>query len=306
MTPGGQTLMDTAVAAVFTGREFDFTRQDFQRIADMLHADAGILLTDTKAPLVYSRLVRRLREVGVESFAHYCELVESHVGAAERQQMLGALTTNVTSFFREPHHFEHLTTEVLPDLLDGVRKGGRLRIWSAGCSTGEEPYSIALSILELMPDAAQYDIRILATDINTTVLAQGEAGEYDQAALEPVSRRMRSDWFDSSLNAAGRRAWRVGADLRTIVAFRHLNLLHAWPMTATYQAIFCRNVLIYFDEADQTEIQRRMIGLLAGSGRFYLGAAERIKETAGLSSDGVTVYRLDDQLPRAAKPTEID
>src|SRR3954454_2559309 len=143
MSLENHALVDPA-AAVFASREFGFSRQDFRRIADMLHADAGIHLTETKAPLVYSRLVRRLREIGVESFARYCELVESAEGAAERQQMLGALTTNVTSFFREPHHFEHLTTRVLPALLGAARQGARVRIWSAGCSTGEEPYSIAL------------------------------------------------------------------------------------------------------------------------------------------------------------------
>ncbi|MEO7641788.1 MAG: protein-glutamate O-methyltransferase [Ramlibacter sp.] len=303
MTTSGQPMADQG-AAVFAGREFGFNRRDFRRIADMLYADAGIHLTDTKAPLVYSRLVRRLREIGVESFARYCALVESHSGAAERQHMLGALTTNVTSFFREPHHFEHLTVQVLPGLLDVVRQGGRLRIWSAGCSTGEEPYSIALSILELMPDAARFDVRVLATDINTAVLEHGEAGEYDQTALGPVSRRLRSEWFLSSTDADGRKAWRVGDDLRSMVTFRHLNLLKAWPMSAAYQAIFCRNVLIYFDEARQTEIQGRMTALLAPSGRFYLGASERLKETAGLLSDGVTVYRLDDRANRQPEPTE--
>ena len=303
MTTGGQIVTDPA-AAVFAAREFGFNRRDFQRIADMLYADAGIHLSDTKAPLVYSRLVRRLREIGVESFARYCALVESQAGAAERQHMLGALTTNVTSFFREPHHFEHLTTKVLPDLLEAARRGERLRIWSAGCSTGEEPYSIALSILELMPNAAEFDIRVLATDINTAVLAHGEAGAYDQTALGPVSRRLRSEWFRSVMGPDGRRSWHVADDLRALVAFRYLNLLDPWPMTAAYQAIFCRNVLIYFDDARQAEVQRRMAERLAGSGRLYLGASERLREVASLRADGVTVYRLNDRAGRQPEPTE--
>jgi chemotaxis protein methyltransferase CheR len=277
----------------FADREFGFTRHDFAKITAMLHADAGIPLSQTKAPLVYSRLVKRLRLLGVESFAAYCALVESPAGESERQQMVSALTTNVTRFFREPHHFEHLKTRVLPDLIEPVRRGASLRIWSAGCSTGEEPYSIALSILELMPDAARFDVRILATDINRSVLAVGEAGAYDQRALEPVSRRCLSEWFVSSRGADGRKTLAVGEDLRALVAFRHLNLLSPWPMTARYQAVFCRNVLIYFDDAGQDDVQRRIAGMLAPGGRVYLGATERIRHACGLAIDGVTTYRRD-------------
>lgn len=303
MISGGQIAAD-GVAPVFDGREFGFTRHDFRRIAEMLHVDAGIHLTETKAPLVYSRLVKRLRALGVENFARYCALIESDAGSEERQQMLAALTTNVTSFFREPHHFAHLTAQVLQPMLETVRAGGKLRIWSAGCSTGEEPYSIALSILELMPDAAQFDIRVLATDINSAVLAQGEAGEYGEAALAPVSRKLRSDWFQASRSADGRRTLRVGDELRSLVAFRHLNLLAPWPMRADYQAIFCRNVLIYFDEARQIEMQRRMTSLLADAGRLYLGASERLKDAAGLVADGVTVYRRETAPNRQTTPPE--
>jgi chemotaxis protein methyltransferase CheR len=303
MTVGPQSSRDAA-SAVFAGREFGFTRRDFQRIARMLHEDAGIRLTDTKAPLVYSRLVKRLRALGVENFARYCALVEGEAGAAERQQMLAALTTNVTSFFREPHHFEHLRTQVLPGLIPAVREGGRLRIWSAGCSTGEEPYSIALSILELMPDAARFDVRVLATDINTAVLSHGEAGEYDEWALEPIGRALRAKWFAAARAADGRRTWRVGEDLSALVAFRALNLLAPWPMRAAYQAIFCRNVLIYFDESTQIETQKRMTTVLSPGGRLYLGAAERLKEVDGLAPDGVTTYRLAEPADRSAAMPE--
>ncbi|MGZ5947940.1 MAG: CheR family methyltransferase, partial [Caulobacteraceae bacterium] len=137
--------------------EFLFTEEDFQRVAKMLHDDAGIYLPEAKATLVYSRLAKRLRALGLQSFRDYCALLteEGGAGAGERQQMLAALTTNVTRFFREPHHFDHLKTKVLPPLLEHARRGGRVRLWSAACSTGPEPYSMALTVLSVMPDAAQ-------------------------------------------------------------------------------------------------------------------------------------------------------
>jgi chemotaxis protein methyltransferase CheR len=303
MMSGGKAHADSA-AAVFADREFGFTRHDFQKIVDILYADAGIVLSDTKAPLVYSRLVKRLRVLGLGSFARYRVLVESDAGAGERQQMISALTTNVTSFFREPHHFEHLKTQVMPALIGPVRQGARLRIWSAGCSTGEEPYSIALSVLEVMPDAARLDVRVLATDINPIVLAAGEAGQYDERSLAPVNRRLLADWFVSARRADGRRTLAVGADLRALVAFRHLNLQSSWPMTSHYQAVFCRNVLIYFDETGQADVQRRISSLLAPAGALYIGASERIKCAGDLRIDGVTVYRRE--LPAAATPTSTE
>src|SRR5258708_23081336 len=144
---------ESVVRDVFAGREFPFTPRDFRQIADMMHKDAGIALAEAKALLVYSRLVKRLRNLGVESFKQYCELVGGPHGAEERQHMVASLTTNVTRFFREPHHFEHLKTHVLPDLLDAVRRGTPLRIWSVGCSTGKEPYFIALAILPQLADS---------------------------------------------------------------------------------------------------------------------------------------------------------
>ncbi|MGH6955251.1 MAG: CheR family methyltransferase, partial [Caulobacteraceae bacterium] len=158
--------------------DFLFTANDFRRIAALLHEGAGIALPQTKATLVYSRLAKRLRALGLESFRDYCALVSGDDGADERQQMIVALTTNVTRFFREPHHFDHLANAVLPPLLEGARRGAAVRIWSAGCSNGQEAYSIALTILSLMPDAAERDVRVLATDIDTKMLAQGRAGEY--------------------------------------------------------------------------------------------------------------------------------
>jgi chemotaxis protein methyltransferase CheR len=271
--------------AAFAEREFRFTRRDFRRISDLLYADTGIALADTKAPLVYARLVKRLRSLGVENFSRYCALVHSAEGQSERSRMAAALTTNVTRFFREARH-------VLPGLLDRVRAGDRLRIWSAGCSTGEEPYSIALSILALMPDAASFDIKVLATDVNAQVLAVGARGLYSEASLKPVSRQDRAEWFTPGPSVEGKRAWQVGPALSTLVSFRELNLTKPWPMTAAYQAIFCRNVLIYFDPGDQAIIWRRMAPLLAPEGRLYVGHSERVQGADGmLRLEGPTTYQ---------------
>jgi chemotaxis protein methyltransferase CheR len=275
--------------AVFTDREFRFTRRDFRHITATLYADAGIALSEAKAPLVYGRLVKRLRALGMESFARYCALLDGEDGADERGRMTAALTTNVTRFFREPHHFADLRDRILPPLLEKVRAGGRLRIWSAGCSSGEEPYSIALTILAIMPDAHRFDVKVLGTDINTQMLSRGADGLYSEAALRPVAPSMRNRWFTPAADGAG--AWRVGSALSALVTFRELNLTRPWPMSAAYQAIFCRNVLIYFGPEDRVEVWRRMAPLLTPGGRLYVGHSERIQGADDLFSlEGPTTY----------------
>lgn len=282
-------------ARVFEGREFAFTNRDFRRIAEIFREDAGIALPEIKAPLVYSRLVKRLRTLGLESFKRYCAFVDSDEGAAERQHMIAALTTNVTRFFREPHHFEHLKAKVLPGLLEGVRRGGPLRIWSAGCSSGEEPYSIALTVLSLIPDAARLDVKILATDINKDVLAAGHGGVYPELALTQLTRQQRADWFTPSRYPGGEKMWRAGEALRALVSFRELNLMNEWPMKRRYQVIFCRNVAIYFEAEAQTQIWHRLAGLLAPGGCLYVGHSERVNgATERFRLDGCTTYRLAD------------
>ncbi len=185
--------------------EFVLSRADFRQIAAMLHADAGIYLPDSKAALVYSRLAKRLRALGLASFRDYCALVAGREGLDERQKMLAALTTNVTRFFREPHHFELLEQQVLPPLLDAARQGERVRLWSAACSSGQEPYSIALTILSLMPDAGRFDVRVLATDIDPNILAEAQRGLYSETILDAVPAGLRARWFTPARARPGRR-----------------------------------------------------------------------------------------------------
>lgn len=272
--------------------EFLFTADDFRKISEMLHADAGIALPETKATLVYSRLAKRLRARGLESFREYCEVVASEAGIDERKRMLAALTTNVTRFFREPHHFEHLKAQVLPALLAEAKRGGRVRLWSAGCSTGQEPFSMALSVLELMPDAAEYDVRILATDIDPDVVATGRRAVYSEGAMAGVPDPMRKRWM-TKVDDIGGPAWQMGEELRRLVAFRELNLIGSWPMKGPFQAIFCRNVVIYFAEETQSKVWARFKSLLSPGGRLYIGHSERITGVAdSFRSDGLTAYQL--------------
>jgi chemotaxis protein methyltransferase CheR len=274
--------------------EFLFTIGDFRAIAAMLHGDAGIDLQESKATLVYSRLAKRLRLLGLESFRDYCALVASADGADERQRMLAALTTNVTRFFREPHHFEHLKTQVLPPLIESAKRGGRVRLWSAACSSGQEPYSMALTLLSLMPDAVRYDIKILASDIDPNMIAAGQEGVYEARELEPVPTAQRDRWFSPLGATSGEKRWRVGDEMRELVAFRELNLIGDWPMKGKFQAIFCRNVVIYFSDETQAKVWSRFVPVLDAGGTLYIGHSERVAGPAAalLEPTGITTYRL--------------
>ena len=270
--------------------EFTLNRDDFRRISQMIYDDSGIKLTEGKAALVYARLAKRLRVLKMQAFRDYCDLVASAEGQGERQEMLTSLTTNVTKFFREPHHFEHLKTQIVTPF---VQKGGqgRLRIWSAACSTGQEPYSIAFTLLSAWPGAANHDVKILATDIDRNVLAAAEAGVYAENLLDGISPEMRARYFEP---AGERGQMRVVQAVRRLITFRPLNLVEAWPMQGPFQAIFCRNVVIYFDEPTQQGIWEKFTPRLAADGALYIGHSERVTGPAGqnLRSQGVSTYRL--------------
>ncbi len=290
MTRLGATTAETQSRDSVIPGEFAMTKRDFREIAAMIHADAGIFLQESKATLVYSRLVKRLRKLNLDNFQDYCHLIASPQGAAERLEMLSALTTNVTRFFREPHHFEHLRTHVLPPLLDAARRGGRVRLWSAACSTGQEPYSIALTLLSMEPNAGSLDVKILATDIDPRVVAEAQRGVYVESALAEVSPELRKRYF----TPADGRSWQAVEDMRRLIAFRTLNLNADWPMPGKFGAIFCRNVAIYFDEPTQQAVWSRFADKLDPNGWLYIGHSERVTgpASARFASEGVTAYRL--------------
>lgn len=271
--------------------EFTMAKRDFDMIAGIMMREAGISLAANKANLVYSRLAKRLRALGLRNFGQYCALVTAAEGEVERQTMIAALTTNVTRFFREPHHFEHLKTQILPGLIAHAKKQQKIRLWSAACSSGQEPYSMALTLLALLPDAAKYDIRILATDIDPNVLAAGAEGVYEPSLVEAVPASMRSRWFSTLKDGSGN--LRIAEEARALVKFRKLNLIGNWPMRGKFQAIFCRNVVIYFENDTQEQIWARILPLLDAQGALYIGHSERVTGAAEakLRSDGITIYR---------------
>ena len=271
--------------------EFPLTKEDFQHIAGIAMSDAGIDLNEAKASLVYSRLTKRLRALRLESFHSYCALLAREEGGEERQHMVAALTTNVTRFFREQHHFEHVKTHVIEPLVATARAGGAVRIWSAACSSGEEPYSIAMVLREAGASLAGWDVKLLATDLDSAVLAHGAAGIYAQERFEAVKRQRVERFFD---NGSGSQAGKLRAreELRSLITFRQLNLMHSWPMRGPFDAIFCRNVIIYFDKPTQRVLFERMAALQKPGDFLFLGHSESLYRVSDrYELVGRTTYR---------------
>jgi chemotaxis protein methyltransferase CheR len=277
---------------ILASGEYPLTRRDLNEIASMIYSDAGIALNDSKASLVYSRLSKHIRNLGLSGFRAYCQLVSSPEGAVERREMLSHLTTNFTRFFRENHHFEHLRDEVLPGLIQRAKSGGRVRIWSAASSDGQEPYSIGLTVFQAFPNVLDYDFKILATDIDPKILAIARQGAYDEQALETVSPAVRKQWF-KEVEIAGRRKWQVDDRLKRLITYNELNLMAQWPFKGKFDVIFCRNVVIYFDEPTQVRIWGRFSELLPIGGHLYIGHSERVSGDPKNDFDniGITTYR---------------
>ncbi len=293
MTFASSAFAETSPGTTLVPGEFLLTTEDFKTISQAIYADAGIFMPESKATLVYSRLARRLRALGIESFKSYCDLIKSQAGVEERQRMLAALTTNVTRFFREGHHFEHLRKSFLPGALARAKRGESIRIWSAGCSNGQEAYTMALVILDMLPNAADLDIRILASDIDPNVLEEGRAGVYDETALADVSADLRRRFF-TTVKDGPRELYSVSAEMRRLVSFRELNLFAQWPMRRKFDIVFCRNVAIYFDHDHQANLWNRFASVLVPGGFLYIGHSERLSGPAAevFTNDGITTWCL--------------
>jgi len=266
-------------------QEFDLTDDDFERIRKLIYEHAGIALSDAKRQLAYSRVGRRLRALGLTRFSDYLDRLEGE-GGDEWQEFTNALTTNLTSFFREEHHF--------PILAEHAKKaGGRpLTLWCSACSTGEEPYSMAITMAEAFNTLAP-PVRILATDVDTNVVAASERGVYDMERFEKMSpERLRRFFQKGSGPNAGRA--RIRPELRELITFRALNLLHdSWPIRGPLDAIFCRNVMIYFDKPTQYRILKKFAPLLRPDGLLFAGHSENFMHAADLFRlRGKTVYEL--------------
>ena len=277
------------------GRSVDrilFTDGDFQIIADLAMRDFGLHLTLAKRDLVYSRLLKRLRALGYAQFRDYCALLTSPQSEAERAAMLSALTTNVTQFFRENHHFKLLRDVALPPLIKMAREGGRVRIWSAGCSAGQEPYSLAFTVLTLCPEAAKLNLRILATDVDADILAKAEAGIYPDEERKAVPEAMRK-----FTELAPDNNFRIGTAARDLITFGRLNLIENWPVSGPFQVIFCRNVAIYFDKPTQAKLWSRFGALLSPNGHLCIGHSERVAGPAESIFHGVGVTSYQRHAP---------
>lgn len=256
----------------FADKEFKFTAKDFERIRKLVKAKTGITLSEAKKDMVYGRLSRRLRKLRITSFDEYIS-VASEDTSDEFVNFVNAITTNLTSFFREEHHFKYLKQTVIPALLQKKAHARKLRIWSAGCSTGEEPYSIAIALYESIPGIESWDVKILATDLDTNVLEHGSNGIYDLERISGLSPERKRTWF---LKGKGSNSGSVKIDkrLRSLITFKQLNLMGVWPMHGPFDFMFCRNVLIYFDKPTQKILFDRYANLIADDGYLFIGHSE--------------------------------
>ena len=271
-------------------REFEFGDEDFQALRKLVRDVTGISLSEQKRELVYGRLARRLRALSLRSFREYRELL-SQDGGAELVQFCNAITTNLTAFFREPHHFEHLKKEVLAPLLSKPPAVRRLRIWSAGCSTGEEPYSIAMSVLEAVPDIERWDIRILATDLDSDVLEKARRGIYTAERVNTLSAERRERFF-VPYSGARDPSYQVRPELARLLTVKQLNLMHPFPMKGPLDVVFCRNVVIYFDKDTQRDLIARVSRLQRPRDILFLGHSETLfKVSTDYTLIGRTIYR---------------
>ena len=264
-----------------TIKEFDFTHRDFERVRELIYQRAGISLAESKHEMVYSRLARRLRATGISTFSQYLNDLERSVQGGEWEAFTNALTTNLTSFFREEHHFP-LLAEHAKKLKDPIS------VWCSASSTGEEPYSIAFGTLT--PPA-----KIIATDIDTNVLATASKGVYNLDRLEKMSVERSKKFF---LRGKGSQEGlvRVRPELRELIEFKQLNLLaESWPINGMFDVIFCRNVMIYFDKPTQSKILHRFAPLLKPNGLLFAGHSENFSYvTDAFRLRGKTVYELND------------
>ena len=272
------------------GREFHFSDEDFNALRRLVRQLTGISLSEAKRELVYGRLARRLRALGLQSFSAYRDLLAGNAEGPEMVEFINAITTNLTSFFRESHHFDYLRDHVLlPMLKGGTRQ--RLRIWSAGCSTGEEPYSIAMTVRESMPEGARHDIRILATDLDSDVLSRARNGVYAQDRVKDLSAGRITQFFREQ-REGGVSKYRVVPALNELITFNQLNLMNPLPMKGPLDVIFCRNVVIYFDKETQRDLFRRYARLQRPGDILFLGHSESMfKVSDDYTLVGRTVYR---------------
>ena len=279
--------MDSNMTAA---REYAFTRKDFDFLRRLSNDRTGIVVTDDKFDMFYSRLSRRVRALKLGSFAEYCDYVSDHAHDDEMIELVNAVTTNLTAFFRENHHFDFLSETALPEAVRRNKDSRQIRIWSAGCSTGEEPFSLAMTLEEKMALLSGWDARILASDIDSNVLGQASAGIYALSRVEGLASQRLKAFFHKGKGAQLGKA-RVKQRLRDLIAFQQINLMERLPVEQQ-DIIFCRNVIIYFDKETKQRLVERFADVLVDGGYLFIGHSETLyKVTDRFELLGNTIYR---------------
>lgn len=247
--------------------------EDFKYVCDYVYEKSAIVLGNSKREMLYRRFTRIVRERQLESFSDYCQLLRANPDK-EQTYFINAVTTNLTSFFREEHHFDYLTQHEIPKLITKNTKS--IRIWSSASSTGEEPYSIAITVMEAMKAYLKtWDVKILATDIDSNVLDTGKQGVYEDKRIEDLPDSLKKKYFAKGTGVNNTKV-KVASSLRQLITFKQLNLMHEWPMKGPFDVIFCRNVIIYFDKKTQLELFERYYQLLSPNGLLILGHSENL------------------------------
>jgi chemotaxis protein methyltransferase CheR len=279
-----------------TTREFHFTEQDFQRVRKLIYDHAGISLSDSKMDMVYSRLGRRLRATGLSNFREYLSLLEKN-DATEWEAFVNSLTTNLTSFFREPHHFP-----ILADHIRKIRQRQPIQLWCNAASTGEEPYTMAMTMVDVFGSYTP-PVQILATDLDTHVLKTAQAGIYGADRVEKLPKDILQRFFVEA-PGGGPGQMQVRQELRKMITFRQLNLLDAnWLIRGPFDAVFCRNVMIYFDKATQYKILQKLVPVMRSDALLFAGHSESFQHAADLFHiQGRTVYTIAEQARALAIP----
>lgn len=264
--------------------------ENFSELYTLIRNECGIDLDESKNSLVSARLQTRYRALNLCSYRDYLKYLRSASDKSEMEELITCVTTNVTSFGREPHHFEYFENSVMPDLMSRARRGECIRVWSAGCSNGSEPYTIACSVLEKFPEVAKYDFKILATDIDKYCIRTAKAGEYPKDQVEKLSSNIVDKWFAPAGNS-----YQVDPQLQKLITFNSLNLLKQWPMNRKLDAVFCRNVIIYFSAELQAEIFESMAEHMKPGGHLFIGHSEKMSGRASPRFTNVerTTYQFD-------------
>ncbi|MBV1901290.1 MAG: protein-glutamate O-methyltransferase [Kordiimonadaceae bacterium] len=273
-------------------RQFKFRKSDFKLVRELVYSRTGISLSENKQEMVYSRLSRRIRTLEMQSFTQYLSFLESDAGEEEAGDFVNSMTTNLTRFFRESHHFDYLRNDVLKKRVEQARQHQRdkkIRIWSAGCSSGMEPYTIAMTVAATLPARENWDVQILATDIDTNMLNAGKAGRYRSRDCEGIPASLAERFVSDDGDHI-----EMADSLKRMISFKYMNFMVEWPVKTKFDVIFCRNVMIYFDKETQARIVGKFVNLLQTDGVLFVGHAEAmVANFANLRNVGRSSFRVD-------------